>query len=176
MLRVKMIGTQTELLRPWELATLAIGIALLVVGSFYYQAPDWDIPISFIMAIMAYLTASWSQRPSICPASRWPDKAALMQPACCQPDADAVMHQNFDAVASCIGKEVGGVRVGCAKYRYNAGQGGVGSAAHVHGSGGQPNGVDADHLSTSRIQVAHSAAQPIGHWTRTVVPERCSSI
>ena len=24
------------------------------------QAPDWDIPISFIMALMAYLTASWS--------------------------------------------------------------------------------------------------------------------
>lgn len=34
----------------WNLATLAIGIALLIGGSFYYQAPDWDIPISLIMA------------------------------------------------------------------------------------------------------------------------------
>lgn len=50
----------TELGRPWKLATLAIGIAFLVVGSFYYQAPDCDIPISFIMAGLAYLTASWS--------------------------------------------------------------------------------------------------------------------
>ncbi|HEU0188193.1 MAG TPA: hypothetical protein VFR06_09910 [Gallionellaceae bacterium] len=52
----------TEYLRPWKLTTLAIGIALLIAGSFYYQAPDWDIPISFIMAILAYLTAPWSLR------------------------------------------------------------------------------------------------------------------
>ena len=52
----------TEYFRPWKLITLAIGIALLIVGSFYYKAPDWDIPISFIMAILAYLTAPWSLR------------------------------------------------------------------------------------------------------------------
>jgi hypothetical protein len=52
--------TLTELLRPWKLSALGIGIGLLVVGSFYYEAPDWDIPISIIMALMAYLTASWS--------------------------------------------------------------------------------------------------------------------
>ena len=49
-----------ELLRPWKLATLAVGTGLLVVGAFYYEAPDWDIPICFIMALMAYLTASKS--------------------------------------------------------------------------------------------------------------------
>ena len=52
----------SEYLRPWKLATLALGIALLIAGAFYYQAPDWDIPISFIMAILAYLTAPWSLR------------------------------------------------------------------------------------------------------------------
>jgi hypothetical protein len=52
----------TEYARPWKLATLAIGIALLIAGSFYYQAPDWDIPISLIMATLAYLTAPWSLR------------------------------------------------------------------------------------------------------------------
>jgi hypothetical protein len=52
----------TELLRPWKLATLAIGIALLVVGSFIYDAPDWDIPISIIMAVVAYGTAPWCMR------------------------------------------------------------------------------------------------------------------
>ena len=51
-----------ELVRPWKLATLAVGIALLILGSFYYGAPDWDIPISFIMATSAYLTAPWSMR------------------------------------------------------------------------------------------------------------------
>lgn len=50
----------TELLRPWKLATLTIGVALLVAGAFHYEAPDWDIPISLIMALMSYLTASWS--------------------------------------------------------------------------------------------------------------------
>lgn len=51
-----------EYLRPWKLATLACGLALLIIGSFYYRAPDWDIPISFIMALLAYLTAPWSLR------------------------------------------------------------------------------------------------------------------
>ena len=39
-----------------------VGLSLLIIGSFYYKAPDWDIPISFIMALLAYLTASWSLR------------------------------------------------------------------------------------------------------------------
>lgn len=51
-----------EYTRPWKLGTLAIGIGLLIFGSFYYDAPDWDIPISLIMAILAYLTAPWSLR------------------------------------------------------------------------------------------------------------------
>lgn len=50
----------TEYLRPWKLITLVIGIALLIIGSFYYKAPDWNIPISLIMAFFTYLTASWS--------------------------------------------------------------------------------------------------------------------
>lgn len=51
-----------ECLRPWKLLLLAIGVGLLVAGSFYLNAPDWDVPISFIMAILAYLTAPWSLR------------------------------------------------------------------------------------------------------------------
>lgn len=52
----------TEYLRPWKLLTLAVGITLLVAGSFYCRAPDWDIPISLIMASLTYLTAPWSMR------------------------------------------------------------------------------------------------------------------
>lgn len=51
-----------ECCRPWKVATLVAGVALLVAGSFYYKAPDWDVPISFIMAALAYLTAPWSLR------------------------------------------------------------------------------------------------------------------
>ncbi len=51
-----------EYRRPWKLITLAIGIALLILGSFYHNAPDWDIPISFIMAIFTYFAAPWSLR------------------------------------------------------------------------------------------------------------------
>lgn len=51
-----------EYLRPWKLVTLALGIALLIVGALTNQAPDWDIPVSLIMASLAYLTAPWSLR------------------------------------------------------------------------------------------------------------------
>jgi hypothetical protein len=53
---------RSELLRPWKILTLFLGIALLVVGSLFYEAPDWDVPISMIMAAIAYLTAPWSMR------------------------------------------------------------------------------------------------------------------
>jgi hypothetical protein len=51
-----------EYLRPWKLFTLVAGIVLLVIGAVLKIAPDWDIPISFIMALLAYLTAPWSLR------------------------------------------------------------------------------------------------------------------
>jgi hypothetical protein len=65
-----------EYRRPWKLATLAIGVALLVVGSFYYEAPDWDIPISLIMATLAYLTAPWSLRVIV--ERRWRHLPAML--------------------------------------------------------------------------------------------------
>lgn len=50
------------LLYPWKLVTLLIGIVLLVIGAFYYNAPDWDIGISIIMALCTYVTAPWTIR------------------------------------------------------------------------------------------------------------------
>lgn len=50
-----------EYARPWKLITLALGVALLILGSFYHPTPDWDIPISLIMATLAYLAAPWSE-------------------------------------------------------------------------------------------------------------------
>jgi hypothetical protein len=51
-----------EWVRPWKLFTLALGVGLLIAGSVYMPAPDWDIPISLIMALCTYLTAGWSLR------------------------------------------------------------------------------------------------------------------
>jgi hypothetical protein len=44
-------------LQPWKLVTLALGVALLIWGSFYNQFSDWDVGISIIMAVLTYLTA-----------------------------------------------------------------------------------------------------------------------
>lgn len=51
-----------EYLRPWKLSSLACGIVLLVLGTLYTGLPDWDVPISLIMAVPAYFTAPCSLR------------------------------------------------------------------------------------------------------------------
>jgi len=61
-LKSRTTGGLAEYTRPWKLFTLFLGIALLILGTFYYQSPVWDIPISLIMATLAYLTAPWSLR------------------------------------------------------------------------------------------------------------------
>lgn len=58
-----------EYLRPWKLFTLGIGLALLVAGAFYYNQPDWDVGISFVMGLLAYFTAPWAVR--TVKARRW---------------------------------------------------------------------------------------------------------
>lgn len=45
------------LLKPWRLATLAFGIAVLLYGAATEGAPDWDYGVSWLMALVAYLTA-----------------------------------------------------------------------------------------------------------------------
>lgn len=55
--------------------------------------------------------------------------------------------------------------LGGAEDLHSAGQQPVGSGPHVDGLHGQPHRVDADHRSSSRIQVAHSAAEEDGHVT-----------
>lgn len=60
-----------ECRRPWKLATFTIGLGLLIVGSFALPAPDWDIPISIIMAGFTYLTAGWSMHVMV--ERRWLD-------------------------------------------------------------------------------------------------------
>lgn len=67
-----------EYLRPWKLATFALGLALLIAGSYHYRAPDWDVPISLIMGALAYLSAPWSMRVLLERRwKRWPAMLAL---------------------------------------------------------------------------------------------------
>jgi hypothetical protein len=61
-LKSRTTGGFAEYARPWKLFTLFLGIALLILGSLYYAVPHWDIPISLIMATLAYLAAPWSLR------------------------------------------------------------------------------------------------------------------
>lgn len=65
-----------ELLRPWKLITLAIGLGLLIVGSFVFEAPDWDIPVSILMALVAYVSAPWCMRVML--ERRWRQWPAML--------------------------------------------------------------------------------------------------
>jgi hypothetical protein len=51
-----------EYLRPWKVLSLAVGIGLLLLGSVYTPAPDWDVGVSIIMAGCTYLTAPCTVR------------------------------------------------------------------------------------------------------------------
>jgi hypothetical protein len=46
-----------EYLRPWKVASLSFALAVLVIGSYLTPAPDWDVPITFIMGLSTYLAA-----------------------------------------------------------------------------------------------------------------------
>ena len=52
----------TEYLRPWKLLSLLCGIGILLVGARFSGLPDWDVAVSLIMAVPAYLTAPCSLR------------------------------------------------------------------------------------------------------------------
>lgn len=47
----------TPYLAPWRLASLGAGIALLIAGSRYQPAPDWDVGVSVLMATCTYIAA-----------------------------------------------------------------------------------------------------------------------
>ena len=51
-----------EYLRPWKLVTFIAGTAVMVLGSFYSPAPDWDVGISLIMPTLTYVTAPCAVR------------------------------------------------------------------------------------------------------------------
>jgi hypothetical protein len=49
-----------ELLRPWKLGTLALGMAWLIHGAVSHGICDWDVGVSLVMGGLTYLLAPWS--------------------------------------------------------------------------------------------------------------------
>ena len=47
------------LINPWRLASLGVGLTLLIAGAVYLPSEDWDIPICFVMGLPAYVLAPW---------------------------------------------------------------------------------------------------------------------
>ena len=47
----------TEYFRPNKLFTLGLGMIFLICGALFSGLPDWDIPVSLLMGLMAYITA-----------------------------------------------------------------------------------------------------------------------
>ena len=85
----------------------------------------------------------------------WPGKVALVQSPGGQPETNSIMHQHLHAVGPLVGKQVGGVGVGCAEDGDYACQAGVNAASHVQGLCGEPHSINANHANTSRSHRAH---------------------
>lgn len=58
-----------ELLNPWRVASLGIGLVMLVLGSVYLPSDDWDVPLCFVMGLPAYVLAPWVVRQAV--GLRW---------------------------------------------------------------------------------------------------------
>ena len=61
-----------------------------------------------------------------------------------------VVHQHFHPIGAAVGKQISTVRLRRTEHRHHPRQSGIGAGAHVHGLGGEPDGVDADHRSSSQ--------------------------
>src|SRR5665213_1485822 len=105
-----------------------------------------------------------------------PLEAALVQSPRGAPHAKAVVHQQLDAAGAGVGKEVAVVRQRGAEDLYHAGQQPVNAGAHVDGVDRQPDGVDPNHRSSSRIHAAHCEAAAHGQLTLMAIGPRRSSM
>lgn len=49
-----------NLFRPWKVVTFAIGTGFFVWGAGYFDAPTWDVGVSWLMSVLCYLLAPWA--------------------------------------------------------------------------------------------------------------------
>ena len=106
----------------------------------------------------------------------WPGEFSLVQTACCQPHPKAIVHQDFYAIASAIGKQIGAVRLRRTEDSHDTGERFFGAAAHVHRFCGQPDCVDADHCVSPRTNWAQPVGSEEGHFTVMVCSPKVSSM
>jgi hypothetical protein len=70
-----------ELVRPWKLASFALGMAWLIYGALNYGISDWNMGDSLVMGSLTYLCASWSVRTLLLSARDrprlWPLRSGL---------------------------------------------------------------------------------------------------
>src|SRR5471032_3271704 len=70
------------------------------------------------------------------------------------------------------GEQISTVRLRRTKHCDHSGQRCLGTGAHIHWLGGEPDGIDANHRSRSRRKVVQAAALSVGQFTLTV-PRGC---
>ena len=66
-----------ELLNPWRVASLVLGLVMLVLGSVYLPSDDWDVPLCFVMGVPAYVLAPWTVRQAFGLRWKWLVPAVL---------------------------------------------------------------------------------------------------
>ena len=49
-----------NLLRPWKVLAFALGTAFFVWGAGYFDAPTWDVGVSWLMSVLCYLLAPYA--------------------------------------------------------------------------------------------------------------------
>lgn len=50
----------SDYLTPWKVSTYLLGLLILILGSHFFIFDDWDIGVSIIMSILAYVFAPLS--------------------------------------------------------------------------------------------------------------------
>lgn len=49
-----------RLLRPWKVATFALGTGFFVWGAYFWAVPTWDVGVSLIMSVLCFVLAPWA--------------------------------------------------------------------------------------------------------------------
>lgn len=94
------------------------------------------------------------------------DRLTFVEPTDCQPDADAVVHENLHAIGPAIGpaigKQIGMVGMRRTDHLNHSATRGIRACPQVQWLHCQPSTVDANHLSTPADQQANSLAADMG--------------
>ncbi len=82
-------------------------------------------------------------------------KPALVESSRGKPDTHAIMHQDFHPVCVVIFTEISTVRLCRTEHHDDSVQCGLGTGAHIHELGGEPDDADANHRGklTDKVRI-----------------------